>query len=127
MKRAIKLAIGDVVRDRDSKTLGTVSGIAAQPTGNLVALQVTGGVRLVEPKDVEMVARRSEPMTTRRAVGAVTAFVLALLVAYLGGNTAHRLGADWLVVGLTSLGGYMAVSYLYGFVLRLVRPRRFRV
>ncbi|MBZ4321473.1 hypothetical protein [Streptomyces huiliensis] len=127
MKRAIKLSIGDVVRDRGSMTLGTVSGIAAQPTGNLVALQVTGGVRLVEPEDVEVVARRSEPMTTGQAVVAGTVFVLALLVAYLGGNTVRGLGADWLVVGLTSLGGYMAVSYLYGFARRLVRPRRFRI
>ncbi|WP_171166822.1 hypothetical protein [Streptomyces sp. I05A-00742] len=127
MKRAIKLTIGDVVRDRSSKTLGTVSGFAAQPTGNLVALQVTGGIRLVESKDVEMVARRSEPMTNGQAVVAVTVFVLALFLAYLGGHTARQLGADWLLTGLTALGGYMAVSHLYGFARRLVQPRRFRL
>lgn len=124
----MKLAIGDVVRDRSNMTLGTVAGVTDQTEMVLVALQVSGGgLRLAEPNDLDIVARRSSPMTTRRSVTALAVFVLGVIASIVAFRSAEDLGAGWLLMFLTGLGSYSAVTAAYRCWVRLTGPRRFRV
>lgn len=124
----MQLAIGDVVRDRSDFALGTVAGIASQSSGNLVALQLSGGaVRLVEPDDLDLVARYAKPTTTGRSVMTLAVLVVAVLAAYVGCRSALNLGADWPLAFLMGLGYHTAVMTAFQWWLRLTGPRRFRV
>ncbi|MCX4824391.1 hypothetical protein OG883_31960 [Streptomyces sp. NBC_01142] len=124
----MKLAIGDVVRDRSDMALGTVIGVTSQTGGNLVAFYVSSHtVRLGEPDRLDVVARHTKPPTKARRVLALIAFSLALLAAFLGGHSARETGADWPLTSLASLGGYMAVAMTYHWGGRLTGPRRFHV
>ncbi|MCX5423643.1 hypothetical protein [Streptomyces sp. NBC_00078] len=70
------LAIGDVVRIRSNKALGTVAGIASHRAGNLVDVQMNGNtLRPVRPQDIELVARGFKPMTTGRAIATLLFFL----------------------------------------------------
>jgi hypothetical protein len=124
----MKLAIGDVVRDRGDMALGTVVGVTSQTGGSLVAFYVSSGtVRLGEPEDLDVVARHTRPQTKVRSALDLVAFVIALLAALSGGHSAWELGSDWQLMCLSSLGGYMAVATAYHWGGRLAGPRRFRV
>ncbi|MGP8300186.1 hypothetical protein ACTPOK_20095 [Streptomyces inhibens] len=125
----MKLAIGDVVRDRSNMELGAVAGLTAAPDGgNLVALQMSGGgIRVAESYDLDLVARRSRPMTTGQNVMASVVFVAALAAAVFGFCSAQELGADWMLTLLASVGSYTAVTSTFHWWMHLTGPRRFRV
>lgn len=125
------LGIGDVVRDRSDMALGIVVGITSRATDNRVAVYVSGDVgsmvRLSEPYDLDLLARHSRPNSTGRRVLALVALALSVLAALYGCLSAHALGADWLLMFLSGLGGCTAVLTTYQWCSRLTGPRRFRV
>ncbi|WP_327368689.1 hypothetical protein [Streptomyces sp. NBC_01217] len=124
----MKLALGDVVRDRGDMALGTVVGVTSQTGVSLVAFYVSSGsVRLGEPDELDVVARYVKPPTKARRVLTRISAGLALAAAFLGGCSAQEAGADWSLTLLTSLGSYMAVAIAYHWGSRLADPRRFRV
>ncbi|GHG60468.1 hypothetical protein [Streptomyces griseocarneus] len=124
----MKLAIGDVVRDRNDMALGTFAGIARHGAERRVTVQLPGGsFRLVSPGAVVLVARPARPTTIGRGVVALLFLVGALVAAFLGGRSAEHLGADRLVIFLCGLGAYSAVMAAYQWWLRFTSPRRFRV
>ncbi|WP_405849199.1 hypothetical protein OG211_18360 [Streptomyces niveus] len=126
------LGIGDVVRDRSDMAVGIVVGVTRPATGNRVAVYVSGDVgsstvRLSEPYDLDLLARHSRPNSTGRRVLALVALALSVLAAFYGCLSAHALGADWLLMFLSGLGGCTAVLTTYQWCSRLTGPRRFRV
>jgi hypothetical protein len=124
----MRLALGDVLRDRTDLALGTFIGVARRPSGTLVALHVPGAaVRLRDPRDVEVVARYSGPTTFRHGVVALAVLVIAGTAAYLACHSAQELGAHWGLTSLAGLGAYSAVMATHRWWLRLTGPRRFRV
>lgn len=124
----MKLAIGDVVRARDDKALGTVAGVVGRGNDRLVMIHGYGGMRrFTEPGGLELIARHTAPMTTGRHIVALIAFGLALLTAYIGCHSARDLGASWPLSFLAGFGGYGAVMTAYQWWFRLTGPRRFRV
>lgn len=124
----MQLAIGDVVRDRGDMTLGTVAGVTNQSSGNLVALQISGGsVRLAEPYDLVIVARHSTAMTAGQSAIALIVFFCALAAAVMGCWAAQQSGAGWPLMLLASFGSYAAVQSGFRWWLRLTGPPRFRV
>ncbi|QKW07385.1 hypothetical protein HUT18_14320 [Streptomyces sp. NA04227] len=124
----MKLAIGDVVRDRSDRMLCTVAGVTANANGVCVALVASGGgVRVAFPGDIDLVARRSTPVTLLRSLMAVVFLVFASFAGACGVIAAQDLGADWPLMFVTGLGSFSAVSLAYQLSLRLVGPRRFHV
>ncbi|MFI6084599.1 hypothetical protein ACIBBB_27105 [Streptomyces sp. NPDC051217] len=126
------LGIGDVVRDRSDMAVGIVVGVTSRATGNRVAIYVSGdvsgnAVRLSEPYDLDLLARHTRRVSTGRRVLALVVIVLAVLAAFYGCLSAHALGADWLLMFLSGLGGFTAVLTAYQWCTRLTGPRRFRV
>lgn len=124
----MKLAIGDVVRVRDDKVLGTVAGITDHDAERLVVVRVSGGwTRVTEPRELTIVARPAAPMTTGRSLAALFVLGVALVVGFISCRSAQDLGADWALTLMSSLGGFSAVMITYQWCLRLAGPRRFRV
>ncbi|MDT3395229.1 hypothetical protein RKE29_00945 [Streptomyces sp. B1866] len=125
----MKLAVGDVVRERSDMALGTVVGFAGQPGGNLIVLQIAGGaMRLVEPSGLEIIARHAGPMTRPRRFLARVVFVLAVLAAYSAGQDVRQSGAAWSLTLLAGFGGFMAVLLAHhAGGLAVASLRRFRV
>ncbi|MGW8570620.1 hypothetical protein [Streptomyces sp. 4R-3d] len=119
------------MRDRSDMALGIVVGITSRATDNRVAVYVSGDVgsmvRLSEPYDLDLLARHSRPNSTGRRVLALVALALSVLAALYGCLSAHALGADWLLMFLSGLGGCTAVLTTYQWCSRLTGPRRFRV
>lgn len=122
----MRLAIGDVVRDRTDMALGTVVDFAGQPGEHLVVVQVSRGVmRLTQARGLEIVARRRRP--TRRLL-ICFAFGLALLAAFAVGHGAWELGAGWPLTALAGFGGFTAVALVHSASGRLLDAlRRIRV
>jgi hypothetical protein len=119
------LAIGDVVRDRMDMQLGTVIGKAAEGS---VALQMSGGAaRLISPYDLALVARRKPPTSTRRGVVGLVTLVIGFFAAYISGNSVQALGGSWLLMFFAAIGSFSVVATVFGWVVRLADPRRFRV
>ncbi|MDJ0461499.1 hypothetical protein [Streptomyces sp. H27-C3] len=125
----MKIAIGDVVRDRSTMAIGTVAGHAAQDDGEiLVALRLSGGaVHLAEPEFLDVVARCSRLMATDRLLATRCVLALAVLAAICGFRAAQELGGGWLLMFLAGLGSYSAVMTAYQWCLRLTGPRAFHV
>ncbi|MCD9144335.1 hypothetical protein [Streptomyces albireticuli] len=120
----MKLAIGDVVQGHHEVALGTVAGITDHGDGKLVVVRVPGGgLRLLEPNALTLIARRTMPVTRGRSV----ATLIALIAAFIGCRSADDLGADWLLTVLAGLGSFKAVVIAYQCWLHLTGPRRFRV
>ncbi|MBB5117572.1 hypothetical protein AF335_03410 [Streptomyces eurocidicus] len=124
----MKLAIGDVVQGHHEVALGTVAGITDHGDGKLVVVRVPGGgLRLLDPSALTLVARRAVPTTPGRSVAALIVLGIALIAALIGCRSAEDLGADWLLTVLAGLGSYKAVVITYECWLHLTGPRRFRV
>ncbi|WP_369377394.1 hypothetical protein [Streptomyces sp. cg36] len=122
------IAIGDVVRHRQDRTLGTVAGVSDEGDGNLVAVKLSGGaLRFVRPYDLFVVAHAKRHPTAGQSAAAMITLAVALLVAFIGCRSAQVLGADWVLMFLSGLGGYSAVMSAYHWWYRLTGPRRFRV
>ncbi|MFI5803070.1 hypothetical protein [Streptomyces sp. NPDC051561] len=120
------LGIGDVVRIRNCKTLGTVAGVAAHNTGSLVVLTIGPGLsRPVVPSELELVARGMKPQSTARSVWTLIFLALALVVAGVLGGTVHDLGGG---LALTVFVALSSVSAIFGGLVNTFhRPRRVRV
>ncbi|MHC0432024.1 hypothetical protein ACX6XY_17825 [Streptomyces sp. O3] len=120
------LAIGDVVRIRSDKTLGTVAGVAQHRGGNVIDVQLNGNtLRPVRPADVEVVARGFKTMTGARAVVTLLVFVLGFVAAYVNARYAAGLGANWSFLFFVAFVSFTSVS---GGLASLVnRSRRIRV
>ncbi|KKD04304.1 hypothetical protein [Streptomyces sp. WM6386] len=120
------LAIGDVVRVRSDKALGTVAGVAAHHSGNVVDVQLNGNtLRPVHPADIELVARATKPMTTGRALATLLFLVLGIAAAVVNGHYVRDLGASW---ALTVFVAFTSVTSLAGGLVNVFnRPRRVRV
>ncbi|MFD3885038.1 hypothetical protein [Streptomyces microflavus] len=124
----MKLAIGDVVRDRSDLTLGTMAGVTVRNGTSVVALCVSGGaLRLSAPHDLEFVARRVPVRRRADAIRDVVIFVLAAISACCGAIFAQDAGAGLGVTAFATTGGFTTVLAAYGFGKWLVGPRRFRV
>ncbi|MCC3769398.1 hypothetical protein [Streptomyces sp. UNOC14_S4] len=125
----MKLGIGDVVRDRNGKTLlGSVAGITSQENATYVVVHLPGGEkRLAAPSTLEVVARRVASPTTGQSVVSLVVLLVGFLAAYIGCRSAQDLGADWLLTVLCGAGAYSAVMTLLQMWLRVTGPRRFRV
>jgi hypothetical protein len=123
----MRLAIGDVVRDRTNMALGTVAGIASHADGPLIAFQVSDDLHLAEPEDIDIVARSATSATTGWKAARAVGYVLAALFSFVAGHSARDLGADWLLTSLAGAGGYSAATATARWSARLVSPRRFRV
>lgn len=122
------LAIGDVVRHRLDRTLGTVAGVSDEGDGNLVAVKLSGGaLRFVQPYDLHVVAHAMRQPTAGQSAVAVIVLAVALLAGFVGCRSAQVLGAGWLLVVIAGLGGYSAVMSAYHWWYRFTGPRRFRV
>ncbi|WP_405797379.1 hypothetical protein [Streptomyces sp. NBC_01506] len=122
------LGIGDVVRDRADMAVGIVVGVTSRATGNRVAVYVSGdAVRLSELYDLDLLARHARQISTGRRVLALVVLVLSVLAAFYGCLSAHALGAGWLLMFLSGLGGFTAVLTAYQWCGHLTGPRRFRV
>ncbi|WP_328872858.1 hypothetical protein OHT76_23660 [Streptomyces sp. NBC_00287] len=120
------LAIGDVVRIRSEKALGTVAGVAAHRSGNLVDVQTNGNdLRPVRPADIELVARGTKPMTSGRALATLLFLVLGIAAAVANGHYVRDLGANWATVVFVSFTSVTAVTG--GLINLFNRPRRVRV
>ncbi|MBA2945112.1 hypothetical protein [Streptomyces himalayensis] len=120
------LAIGDVVRVRSDKSLGTVAGVAAHRSGNVVDLQMNGNIlRPVRPADIEVVARGFKPMTSGRALATLLFLVLGIAAAVANGHYVRDLGANWATVVFVSFTSLTTVTG--GLMNVFNRPRRVRV
>ncbi|MGW1287773.1 hypothetical protein ACWD4N_29795 [Streptomyces sp. NPDC002586] len=120
------LAIGDVVRIRSDKALGTVAGVASHRAGNLVDVQMNSNfLRPVRPQDIELVARGFKPMTTSRAVATLLYFVLGIAAAVADSVYVRHLGANWSVVTFVAVTSFTAVTS--GLINLFNRPRRVRI
>ncbi|OIJ96496.1 hypothetical protein BIV25_18225 [Streptomyces sp. MUSC 14] len=120
------LAIGDVVRIRSDKSLGTVVGVATHDSGNVVDIQVNDLVfRPVRPANIELVARGFKPMTSGRAVATLLFFVLGIAFAVTNSVYVRDLGANWSTVAFVAITSFTATT---GALINLFnRPRRVRV
>lgn len=123
----MRLAIGDVVRDRGDQVLGTVAGLASHPHGPLVAVQISDDLRLAEPEDLVLVARASGQAVPAGAALTVFGYTIASLLAYAATHSARELGADWTLSVLAGLGGFAVITTAMRWALRLAGPRRFRI
>ncbi|AXK35884.1 hypothetical protein DVA86_27930 [Streptomyces armeniacus] len=116
------LALGDVVRVRGDKELGTVAGLAP----GAVLLRTSGDtVRTAHPTDIEMVARGSMPKTQTTEVTYLVFIAVGVIVGMLTGVTVGQLGAGLVLsAALTLSSSASVVSLLTSLFLR---PRRIRV
>jgi hypothetical protein len=120
------LAIGDVVRVRSDKALGTVAGVAAHRSGNVVDVQLNGNtLRPVRPADIELVARAYKPMTTGRAIATLLFLVLGIATAAINGHYVRDLGASWALVVFVAFTSLTSVAG--GLINLFNRPRRVHV
>ncbi|OIJ89770.1 hypothetical protein [Streptomyces colonosanans] len=123
----MRLAIGDVVRDRTDMVIGTVARIDMNEAGRVV-LTVPGGFpRLVAVADLEIVSRYSKPPTAKLHLAAVLVFLIALLTSYIAAHSVQLLGGSWLLTFMAGLGAYEIYSIGFRWCCRLTGPRRFRV
>lgn len=120
----MRLTIGDVVRDRGDRTLGTVAGFAVHPDGPLVAVRVLDEIHLSEPDDLDLVARAAVPAVAGDRQLTTFGYGVAALLAYVALRSARELGADWVLSLLAGLGAFTAVTTAVKCGLRLLRPRR---
>lgn len=124
----MRLALGDVVRDRTDMAIGTVIGVTTQAEIRRVAVYVPGSpIRLTAPYDLDVLAHHSSPTARGRGWTALAVVVLAALAAVLGCQYARTAGADWLLMFLAGLGSFGTVTTAYQWWVRLTGPRRFRV
>lgn len=88
------LAIGDVVRHRGSGAFGTVTGIASHSSGRYVLLQASGVAKPLCARscDLDVVARKPKPLTTRSHVATPAFFVVAFIASYFSGQQVQELG-----------------------------------
>ncbi|MER7573044.1 hypothetical protein [Streptomyces sp. NPDC126514] len=120
------LAIGDVVRIRSTKALGTVAGLASHRAGNLVDVQMNGNtLQPVRTQDIELVARGSKPITTGRAVVTLLFFLLGIASSVANVVYVRDLGANWAMVTFVAITSVTAVTG--GLINLFIRPRRVRV
>ncbi|WP_405971671.1 hypothetical protein OG496_18765 [Streptomyces sp. NBC_00988] len=120
------LAIGDVVRIRSTKTLGTVAGVANHRVGNVVDVQMNGTTRQpVRPQDIELVARGFKPMTSGRAMATLLFFVLGIASSVTNCVYVRDLGANWAMVTFVAVTSVTAVTG--GLINVFNRPRRVHV
>ncbi|MGW2364813.1 hypothetical protein ACWCZ5_04415 [Streptomyces sp. NPDC001667] len=120
------LAIGDVVRIRSDKTLGTVAGLANRRTGSVVDVQMNGNVlRPVRPADIEVVARAFKPMTSGRAVATLLFLVLGIAAAVVNGHYVRDLGANWAMTFFVTSTSVTSIAA--GLIRIFNRPRRVQV
>ncbi|MET8981017.1 hypothetical protein ABZX85_35985 [Streptomyces sp. NPDC004539] len=123
----MRLAIGDVVRDRTDLVIGTVARIDYNAP-RLVLMHVPGGFyRPVAVTDLEIVRRYSKPLTAKLRLAAVLVLVIALLTAYVAAHSVQLLGGSWLLMFMAALGGYQMHEIAFRLARRLTGPRRFRV
>ncbi|HEY8981115.1 MAG TPA: hypothetical protein VIU15_16180 [Streptomyces sp.] len=123
----MRLAIGDVVRDRTDLVIGTVVRIDHNAARRVVLNVPNGSYRLAAVTDLEIVRRYSKPPTAKLRVVAVFVFVVALLTAYVAGHSVQLLGGSWLLTAMAALGGYQMHEIAFRLGRRLIGPRRFRV
>ncbi|MFD3502384.1 hypothetical protein [Streptomyces sp. NPDC058678] len=120
------LAIGDVVRIRSTKALGTVAGVASHRVGNVVDVQMNGNtLRPVRPQDIELVARGFKPMTAGRAVATLLFFLLGIASAVANCVYVRDLGANWAMVTFVAFTSVTAVTG--GLINLFNRPRRVHI
>jgi len=123
----MRLAIGDVVRDRTDLVIGTVVRIDHN-AARRVLVNVPGGYyRPVAVTDLEILRRYSKPPTVKLRLAAVVVLVIALLTAYVAGHSVQLLGGSWLLTFMAALGGYQVHEIAFRLGRRLTGPRRFRV
>ncbi|WP_372408720.1 hypothetical protein [Streptomyces luteireticuli] len=124
----MKLAIGDVVRDRADMALGTVAGLTSFGSEKCVTVQLPdGGLRLLAPGAMEVVGRHVVQPTAGQGIIALLSLVASLVVVFLSGRAAGDLGGDWLLTILCGLGGHYMVMLAYQWWTRFTSPRRFRI
>ncbi|WP_329456774.1 hypothetical protein [Streptomyces sp. NBC_01497] len=122
------LAIGDVVRDASDMALGTVLGVVPDPDGLRVAVHIPGRpVRLIDPYDVQLVARRARSATPARRVVDLAVVLVVGLAVFAAVSYAQAAGAGWLVTLLSGLGAVTAVTVVARWCVRMSAPQRFRV
>jgi hypothetical protein len=123
------LAIGDVVRDLEDMSLGSVVGIADDPSAaRYLVLQLSGGeLRRAWPHSVELVGRASNVLTTNQFVSMLVCMGLGLSAALCGYAVEQGSGGGLPASILTGLGLYSAVMTTFRLILRLTGPRRIRV
>ncbi|MFE4856107.1 hypothetical protein [Streptomyces sp. NPDC056670] len=123
----MRLAIGDVVRDRRDLVMGTVIGL---DSGNsrLVVMHVPGqAVRVLPGQDLEIIRRYARPRTTRHRMVALAVVVGAVIAAYVAAHSVELLGGSWLLMGAAALGAYSGLDTVYRLGVRLAGTRRTRV
>ncbi|MFF2144458.1 hypothetical protein [Kitasatospora sp. NPDC058190] len=124
----MRLAIGDVVRDRSDMALGAVAGAAEQADGSVVVIQLSGGeLRQVRRYDLELVGRRPESEPDGGSVASWGVRGVAFVVATLGGGAELASGGGWLLSFLVGLGSSSAVTAAFQAVQRMAAPRRIHV
>lgn len=123
----MRLAIGDVVRDRTDMVIGTVARIEINEARR-VLVNVPGSFpRPVSAKDLEIVSRYTQPATARLRLMAVFVFLVALLTSYVAGHSVRLLGGDWLLTFMAALGAYEIYEIAFRWARRLTGARRFRI
>lgn len=123
----MRLAIGDVVRDRTDMVMGTIARIDINAARS-VLMNVPGGFpRAVAVTDLEIVSRYSKRPTSKLRLAAVFTLVIALLTAYIAAHSVQSLGGSWLLMAMAALGGYQMHEIAFRLARRLTGPRRFRV
>ncbi|MEV0527075.1 hypothetical protein AB0I66_26945 [Streptomyces sp. NPDC050439] len=123
----MRLAIGDVVRDRNDMVIGTVASLDTNAT-RLVVIHVPGSTpRVTDARDLQIVARNSCPPTTLDRLLALFTLVVALLAAYVAARSVLGLGGSWLLTFMAALGGFTMFAVAYHWGLRLTGPRRIRI
>lgn len=123
----MQLAIGDVVRDRNSD-LGVVTGFADEPAGLQVVVQFSGGeLRSVWAYNVQVVARAAKALSSGRAFALLAVGILSCIATYIGIAAEAKLGAGPLMLLLTGSGAGTFVMAAGRLVLRMFEPRRTRI
>ncbi|MFE7131927.1 hypothetical protein ACFVIM_13790 [Streptomyces sp. NPDC057638] len=121
----MRLAIGDVVRERADGVLGIVTGRADD---GLVGIRMCGGMtRFSSPYDLEIVGRRARPMTTGHRIAALLVAAVGLGASGAAAHAVFLLDGSGPLTVTAAVGGYMTVHGAYAGVLHLIGPRRFRV
>lgn len=124
----MRLAIGDIVRDRSDEALGTVAGLGRTDGPSLVLVSVSGrGTRVARPGNVELVARGKRPASTARSVAVLALFACGLVGAYLTASAVGQLGGHWLVQFAAGLGAFQSAGLVLKAFGSATGPRRFRV
>lgn len=121
----MRVAIGDVVRIKQDKVVGTVMAVSGYAGGTIHVHTDRQGSRVLAPQDLEHVAHGQRPMTTRLAVASVLFLILSIVIAIAFGMAVYDLGAGLLLTGLISFSVARTISDLLGKALS--RPRAIRV